>query len=216
MHSTRITELANLIASKTAIVNEYFEFHGIPSPTFDINGTTKILIPVQLKEIVKAHNDVLEATRELHALMQGPRAMIMETTVCRIIHKIPSVINEILSEGWHRQPNDLLSLQVIYHYQIAPCVPIDAEISYDDLSEKCGLNVTDLRRILRYAMLNHIFRERRKGFVAHTAASRLLAEDKALSAWVGLRTEEHFQAAARVESCHICLLSSLKERLTTK
>ena len=81
MSPTRITELANLIVAKTAIVNDYFEFHGIPTPTFDVNGPSKILIPLQLKEIALAQHDALEYTRELQQLLQGPRQMIMENTV---------------------------------------------------------------------------------------------------------------------------------------
>jgi hypothetical protein len=39
-------------------------------------------------------------------------------------------------------------------------------------------------------MTNHIFCEPRKGFVAHTRTSRLLAEDAKMSAWVGLFSED--------------------------
>jgi hypothetical protein len=39
-------------------------------------------------------------------------------------------------------------------------------------------------------MTNHIFREPRKGYVAHTRTSRLLAEDEQMAAWVGLLNED--------------------------
>ena len=48
-------------------------------------------------------------------------------------------------------------------------------------------------------MTNYIFQEPRKGFVAHTAASRALAEDRLLNDYIGIRTEEQFPAASRVE-----------------
>ena len=85
MASTRITELGTLIASKTAIVNEYFVFHGIPTPSFDIHGPLRVVIPPALKEIAAAHADVLAATRELHTLMLGPTAMLMGTNVGQVL-----------------------------------------------------------------------------------------------------------------------------------
>lgn len=44
-------------------------------------------------------------------------------------------------------------------------------------------------------MTNRIFYEPRSGHVAHTRASRLLAEDQPLQDWVGLHTEDLFKAS---------------------
>ena len=46
-------------------------------------------------------------------------------------------------------------------------------------------------------MTKHIFSEPRKGFVAHTAASRVLAEDEQMVDWVGASTGELWQAAGQ-------------------
>jgi len=43
---------------------------------------------------------------------------------------------------------------------------------------------------MRHAMTNRIFKEVSPGVVAHTAASRVLAEDKAMQDWVGMATED--------------------------
>lgn len=82
---------------------------------------------------------------------------------------------------------------------MAKSFPIGEESSFEAISEKTGLNVLDLKRLLRMAMTNHIFQEPRKGVVAHTAASRLLAEDQELQDYVGVRTEEIFPASSKVE-----------------
>nr|POE49518.1 o-methyltransferase gsfb [Quercus suber] len=73
-----------------------------------------------------------------------------------------------------------------------------AQRSFEDLSETTGLNVVDLRRVLRHAMCNHIFDEPRTGYVVHTAASRLLAENKLMYDFTGIGTEEKFPSAPRV------------------
>lgn len=75
------------------------------------------------------------------------------------------------------QGADSLSVHGVSRYKIAKVVPIHGEISYVELSQKVNLDLTNLRRIVWHAMTNHIFREPRRGFVAHMRTSRPLAED---------------------------------------
>lgn len=56
-----------------------------------------------------------------------------------------------------------------------------------------------VRRILRHAIAHHIFQEPRKGFVAHTAASKLLATDSLLNDCIGFLTEEMWPSATKVQ-----------------
>ena len=63
----------------------------------------------------------------------------------------------------------------------------------------CGLSESDTRRIIRYAMTQKIFRESRKGVVAHTAASKLLAENSTLSEFVGMSLEDMWLPAPQVQ-----------------
>jgi hypothetical protein len=87
------------------------------------------------------------------------------------------------------------------------------ESSFEDIAKKCNLNVIDTTRLLRHAMTNHIFCEPNPGMVAHTAASKLLAENDLISAFVGMSVEEHFPAAPRVNSQFILHWSSGLTRL---
>lgn len=92
-----------------------------------------------------------------------------------------------------------MSLQAIYKYDIASKVPLRGEISFADLAQKCGLSEVNVRRMLRFAMaFHHVFREPRKGFVAHTAASRKLAEDPLARAGLGYMFDEVWQGFAHV------------------
>ncbi len=94
-------------------------------------------------------------------------------------------------------PNDVLSLGAVYRYNMASVFPINQTISFDALSAKCGLNEIDLRRIVRHSMTNHIFQEV-EGKVAHTAASRVMAENAMMKNIIGIMCEEMFPGAARV------------------
>ena len=88
-------------------------------------------------------------------------------------------------------------MQVIVRLNIATSFPIQKETSLASISSACGLDEPILRRILRHAMTRHIFKEARKGYVVHMAASRLLAEDSQLRDWVGASTDELWQAASQ-------------------
>lgn len=71
-------------------------------------------------------------------------------------------------------------------------------ISLTDLQKLTPLDPVNLARTLRTAMTNHIFQEPTPGLIAHTAASRVLATDPELGAWIGFNSEDIFPAAGGV------------------
>lgn len=73
---------------------------------------------------------------------------------------------------------------------------MDKPISLPDLAKLTPLDPVNLARTLRTAMTNHVFHEPQPGHIAHTAASRLLATDTDLAAWIGFNAEDIFPAAA--------------------
>jgi len=78
-------------------------------------------------------------------------------------------------------------------------VPLHGEISFADLALRCDIHEPDLRRLLRFAMCYHrCFREPRKGFVAHTAASRSIVERPGVKDALGVMFDECWQGYARV------------------
>jgi len=88
-------------------------------------------------------------------------------------------------------------MQAISQFNLVSTIPIHGEATFGEIAEKSGVNEGDVKRILRHAMTNRIFKEPSKGLVAHTAASRLIAEDTQMADWVGASTGELWQAAAQ-------------------
>ena len=80
-------------------------------------------------------------------------------------------------------------------------MPIGGEISFEDLAKQCNLQMIDVRRLLRFAMVYHrVFQEKRPGYVSHSAASRNLAEEPQAMMGLGLMFDEGTQAYAKVGS----------------
>lgn len=69
MAASRIAELASIIASNTAEIDEYLSSRGLPTPSFDADVAPRFL---DEKPIAACRQAILEATDELHSLMLGP------------------------------------------------------------------------------------------------------------------------------------------------
>ncbi|KAM7191003.1 O-methyltransferase [Rhypophila sp. PSN 637] len=173
--ASRMVVLAQKIATETAKIEAYMKDKKLPMPSFDVDAPADF--PQLPPEILKSRYEVLFASRELALLAQGPRESVRWMV-------------------W--QFLDVLALQVINHFGIAKLVPVDSSITLAELQEKTSLDAINLARIIRLAMTNGIFREPSPGVVAHTAASRVLAEDGDLEAWIGFNAEDIFPASAHV------------------
>lgn len=88
-----------------------------------------------------------------------------------------------------------MPLRGITRWGLARKVPIDGEITFEELATATNIGEAHLRRLLRLAMTQHIFHEPRPGVVAHTPASRVLAEDELLHQWISWCMQEAWTSA---------------------
>lgn len=88
-------------------------------------------------------------------------------------------------------------MQAITRFKIATAFPVHGEATFSQIAKNCNLDESVLRRLLRHAMTKNVFHEPRKAIVAHTAASKLLAEDQKIHDWVRVSTDELWQGAAQ-------------------
>lgn len=72
MSNSKIVDLAASIAQNTALVADYFSKHGLPFPSFDIDGPTSSQIPPDAPEIEAARVAIIESMQQLRFLMMGP------------------------------------------------------------------------------------------------------------------------------------------------
>jgi hypothetical protein len=77
-------------------------------------------------------------------------------------------------------------------------VPVDGEVSFTDLAADVGIEHGALARVLRLGIAYRIFREPRPGFIAHSAASRQIADDLLVASWVDANVDEMWPAAEKV------------------
>jgi hypothetical protein len=87
---------------------------------------------------------------------------------------------------------DAMTAAAIYHFDIANHVPIDGEAPFEEVAQKVGLALRDFKIVVRYAMTNFVFCEPRVGYIAHTAASKVLKENRLIASLMGMGTNEIF------------------------
>lgn len=70
---SRLTQLSNIIAEKTAIIDAYLVEKGLPQPTFDYDGPAELgPIAREDEHIQTARIELIDATKELRDLAIGP------------------------------------------------------------------------------------------------------------------------------------------------
>jgi len=97
-----------------------------------------------------------------------------------------------------KQKYDTAALGVINHFSIHKAVPLDGEASFSEIAISTGLTEDFTNRIIRYAMTSYIFEEPRPGFVAHTASSRVLLENKLFRGMVAHTANEVFECVVKI------------------
>ncbi|KAJ9299733.1 hypothetical protein DTO271G3_2617 [Paecilomyces variotii] len=169
--NSELLKLASAISSSTATLDRYLKDNGLPEPSFDATAPPQLAL--KSVEAFQAKNSAINACLELLDRLQGPLTCMLP-----------------LYNG--------SALQAISRYNIATHVPIDgSEISYPDLASAAGIDVDDLKQVVRFAIVFHrLFQEPRKGYVTHSAGSRKIAEDPIVQAGVG-QFDEFYGSFAR-------------------
>ena len=75
---SRIVGLASSIATGTAAIDKYLSEHGLPSPSFDVDCPIVLDLP---RELQQTRDSVLEASKELQALILGPVGIVHHQTL---------------------------------------------------------------------------------------------------------------------------------------
>lgn len=173
---SRMAYLAQKIATETDAFEARLKEAGLVPPSFDVDAdpdyAAKLPEPAR-----RSRQEIIHATKELRDLAVGPRESVRWQTWAHL---------------------DVLALQAVNAFGLAKLFPAGSTATVEELAARSGLDAVNLARLVRYAATANVFREPEPGVVAHTAASRCLAEDEDLQAWVGFNTEDIFPASAHV------------------
>ncbi|KAK8055068.1 O-methyltransferase [Apiospora rasikravindrae] len=173
--TTKIVELSLLIAKETAKVDGFLSRKGLAAPSFDEDAPQSIPIPDESADIKEARLAVIEACSELKDLMTGPK--------------------ELLRFKW----TDYVSVKAILRFRLDKSFPVGQSTSFEAMSKFSGLNVMNVRRIVRHAIINHhFFKEDTPGVITHSALTAILADNELARNSLVVELDEFWPAAVRV------------------
>jgi hypothetical protein len=188
---SRFAELGNIIQNRTKEIQQFLSSQGLPSPSLAADAGADLPLPHALQG---SRDEILQACTELQALAEGPRMHLTRLTSPTVSK--PQQAQVIVADRW--QMNIMMSIQAIYRYKIASELSLNERVSFNELAKRCNIDEQDLTRLMRLAIANHIFIEPQKGFIEHSAMSKLLATDPLLHSWIGLVCEEMWPPQQRV------------------
>ncbi|KAA8645293.1 hypothetical protein EYZ11_003682 [Aspergillus tanneri] len=165
---SRIAALADSISKNSSKIDAYYHVNNIPSPSFDpVDTLDDIKFP---EGIQRTKTALLDATAELNDLITGPRGLVSNSGYLALIK--------------------FAMTRFIYRFNLVRMVPVDGEISYDELATRIGIKASTLRQLILAAMTFHMFQEKHPGYVSHSSVTRLLLEDPVLHDCTGFTTED--------------------------
>lgn len=100
MSTSRISELAQRIATNTAKIDTYLISQGLPQPSFALDAPFTSVIPENEVELKKARQEVLADTLELRSLIQGPREYMSSFSVSFLNFYLSSALCTDIRVGW--------------------------------------------------------------------------------------------------------------------
>ncbi|KAL8705272.1 MAG: hypothetical protein Q9201_001603 [Fulgogasparrea decipioides] len=175
MSSGAVSQLLAQVNGNTQKFLQYFSSQQLPEPSYDKGDGLDPSKPLP-KDVAAARDAAVEAADELHHLLLGPLGLLFRSGDEQYM---------------------LLSIQYIYRYNIAQAVPYDGETTFEEVANKCNVDVNDVKRFLRVAIARHIFEEPKIGSIAHTAASKLLLNNPMLEAWTLNIAQEFWPSLSR-------------------
>lgn len=153
--TTDLVTLANNIAAQTASLATYLKDNHLAPPSFAADSSE---LP-ETAEYLAVHSSLTTSLEDLQRLVDGPKRSL-RSFVC--------------------QGNDLAAFQVACDFDFFTIVPVQGDISLENVAQRAGLDVDRVARVIRMLATHRIFHEPRAGFISHTAASYAIANDEEL------------------------------------
>lgn len=176
-NSSLLATLTSQIASNAAILDEYLNKEGI-KVDFDVNAPVDLKI--EDRAVMKARMTLLDLSKKLGDLVRPVRDSVRvvgmdvsERSTCRIGPLLDTTKTLTLKQEIYL----LGALYALANFNVFEWVPLEGDISIQELRDKTGIKEDILTRLLKKVEVHHYFKELRPGHVSHTAFSRVLATE---------------------------------------
>ncbi|KAF8852513.1 S-adenosyl-L-methionine-dependent methyltransferase [Acephala macrosclerotiorum] len=174
--SSDLPALVEAVQREAKAIADFCEANASPSPSFSQAW------PDDLPENIQASRMKLrEAAKAIHDIATGPH-------------------DHLFAIAWSY--HSVSTLRWLLHFKIPEAVGLVGSVSYSDIASTCGVNVSHLRRILRFCMVNRLFHEPQPDHVAHSFFSASLLTNKVLVGELEFLCEDAFNFSTKIVEAH--------------
>jgi hypothetical protein len=151
-----ILGLAEDILEKAKTIIEYLQSNDRAAPTF----SSKTHSPPSTADFRHLQGSLRDSLEDLQRLVDGPNLFY----------------RHFLMRGY-----ELAAFQVALDFDFFTLVPLEGEISVDELANKAGLDKDCTGRLVRLLITHRFFEERRPDFISHNSFSAALLDEEVRS-----------------------------------
>ncbi|PNP60232.1 hypothetical protein THARTR1_00256 [Trichoderma harzianum] len=177
---SEMTKLADRVSDAAETWGRHYE--GVDMRNFHRNLSVPILRPRLPNRVCKAKEELIDSAFKIIELAAGPSGMISIATSqvnTIMLPRNPSKAKELAMPGANvsLQVQFISAIKWLLHFKIFDRIPERAVMPYDSLADEANVPVSELKRMLRIAMANHVFYEVDGKAVSHNRFSWKLARD---------------------------------------
>ncbi|KAI0535678.1 S-adenosyl-L-methionine-dependent methyltransferase [Xylaria digitata] len=166
-----VLSLAEDILEQAKAITHCYQANNVAVPTFPLQSSD----PPTTPEYQSLQNDLRTSIEDLQRLVEGPRKFL---------------------RSFAAQVYDLASFQIALDFEFFTIIPAEGEISFEELSNRAGLDLDRVSRLVRMLITFRFFEEKTPGFISHSSSSIVLLKDEELRCTVHYTLDELFKAAA--------------------
>ncbi|KAI1378721.1 O-methyltransferase-domain-containing protein [Hypoxylon crocopeplum] len=168
--------LAEEVQREVKAISDFTVANGSPPPSLSQDWPNELPGEIEVSRM-----KLREAAKALHDIAVGP-------------------FDHLFSTAWSL--HSVSTLRWIIHFKIPEAIPLSGSVPYHEIAATCGVNVSHLRRILRFCMANRLFHEPEPDHVAHTVFSAYLVTNKVLLGQLEFLCEDSFQFSTKLVQAH--------------
>ncbi|KKP06942.1 hypothetical protein THAR02_00922 [Trichoderma harzianum] len=175
-----MTKLADRISDAAETWDRHYE--GVDIKGFHRNLSVPILRPRMPGRVCKAKEELIDSAFKMIELAAGPSGMIaiaISQVNAIMLPRNPRKARELamLDANVSSQVQFISAIKWLLHFQIFDRILERDVMPYDSLADEANVPVSELKRMLRIAMANHVFYEVDGKAVCHNRFSWKLARD---------------------------------------
>ncbi|KAF3071471.1 O-methyltransferase bik3 [Trichoderma lentiforme] len=173
-------KLADRISDAAATWDRHYE--GVDIEGFHRNLSVPILRPQMPGRVCKVKDELIDSAFKIIELAAGPSGMIaiaISQVNAIMLPRNPKKAKELAMPGANvsLQVQFISAIKWLFYFKIFDRIPERDVMPYDSLADEANVPVSELKRMLRIAMANHVFYEVDGKAVCHNRFSWKLARD---------------------------------------